>query len=171
MQLIELYVQLKEPILIRQLESCGDTNGKEIKCELMTEGNVIKVTSQVEGEDNALNYKKYSDSHVINFVSEEVKQITIDTKKPPEIAISPSLVISKSQTKIKFEFPDDFTNSLYLLSDLVNAINVNNYSVTPTKKEIIKFAYKTENGIFEVDNTLSVIPEDCSDVFNDIDTC
>ena len=91
-QLIELYVQLKEPILIRQLESCGDTNGKEIKCELMTEGNVIKVTSQVEGEDNALNYKKYSDSHVINFVSEEVKQITIDTKKPPEIAISPSLV-------------------------------------------------------------------------------
>ena len=56
MQLIELYVQLKEPILIRQLESCGDTNGKEIKCELMTKGNVIKVTSQVEGEDNALKF-------------------------------------------------------------------------------------------------------------------
>ena len=31
----------------------------------MTEGNVIKVTSQVEGEDNALNYKYVEDEKLI----------------------------------------------------------------------------------------------------------
>ena len=51
---------------------------RQSSVSLMTEGNVIKVTSQVEGEDNALNYKKYSDSHVINFVSEDVKNIRIN---------------------------------------------------------------------------------------------